>query len=171
MNLKPSIAVIFEDFTKNADMLVYVRANPSLFIDLIGASLDTKHPKAWRAAMLLGHAMKKNDARVTPYIDSFIEHLPLLKHDGHQRQSLIILDKLTLNEAQNGHLFNHCLSFWEQVNKIPSTRIRSFQAMVKMAADFPELKTELKLFTTDYYTQTLSAGIKVSFQRLVAKSL
>ena len=59
MNLKPSIAVIFERFTKNTDMLVYVRANPSLFIDLIRASLDAKHPKAWRAAMLLGHAMKK----------------------------------------------------------------------------------------------------------------
>ena len=95
----------------------------------------------------------------------------MLKHDGHQRQLLIILDKLSLNEAQNGHLFNHCLSIWEEVGKIPSTRVRAFQAMVKMTANFPELKAELRLFTTDYYTQTLSEGIKASFQRLVGKSL
>lgn len=168
--LKPSIAVIFELYTKNRDMLNYVKEHPKLFTELIEASLDSEHQKAWRAAMLLGHAMKKN-VRVTPYIDSVIGCLPLLTHDGHQRQLLIILDQLTLNEDQNGHLFNHCLSFWEDVHKIPSTRIRSFQAMVKMTTDFPELKKELRLFTTDYYCQTLSEGIKVSFQRLITKAL
>lgn len=150
-------------------MLAYVKQHPNLFKDLIEASLDTKHPKAWRAAMLLGNAMKKNDKRVVPYITTFIECLPLLSHDGHQRQVLIILDKLSLNENQNGCLFDHCLSLWEQVNKIPSTRMRSFQAMVKMTSQYPELKDELKLFTTNYYTQTLSEGIKISFTRMVSK--
>ena len=152
-------------------MLAYVSANPSLFIDLIDASLDTVHPKAWRAAMLLGHAMKKNDQRVSSYIDVFIESLPLLKHNGHQRQVYIILDKLSLNENQNGHLFNHSLSIWEQVEKIPSTRYRAFFAMIKMTKDYPELKEELHLFTTDYYTQTLSEGIKGSFQKMVKQHL
>ena len=115
--------------------------------------------------------MKKEDLIVSPHIDSFIKCLPLLTHDGHQRQLLIILDKLSLNEDQNGHLFNHCLSLWEAVHKIPSTRIRSFQAMVKMTVEFPELKDELKLFTTNYYTQSLSEGIKISFLRLVKAKL
>lgn len=169
--LKPSIAVIFELYTKNRDMLNYVKEHPKLFTELIEASLDREHPKAWRAAMLLGHAMKKNDVRLMAYIDSFIECLPLLTHDGHQRQLLIILNQLTLNEDQNGHLFNHCLSFWEDVHKIPSTRIRSFQAMIKMTTDFPELKKELRLFTTDYYSRTLSKAIKISFDRLVKHKL
>jgi len=167
--LKPSISTIFKQFRKNIHMLAYVKQHPNLFKDLIEASLDTKHPKAWRAAMLLGNAMKKNDKRVVPYITTFIECLPLLSHDGHQRQVLIILDKLSLNENQNGCLFDHCLSLWEQVNKIPSTRMRSFQAMVKMTSQYPELKDELKLFTTNYYTQTLSEGIKISFTRMVSK--
>ena len=167
--LKPSISTVFKQFRKNIHMLAYVKQHPNLFKDLIEASLDTKHPKAWRAAMLLGNAMKKNDKRVVPYITTFIECLPLLSHDGHQRQVLIILDKLSLNENQNGCLFDHCLSLWEQVNKIPSTRMRSFQAMVKMTSQYPELKDELKLFTTNYYTQTLSEGIKISFTRMVSK--
>lgn len=168
-SLKPSIAVIFERYNKNTDMLIYVNEHPNLFVDLIEASLDNQHPKAWRAAMLLGHAMKKDDVRLQPYINDLITCLPLLNHDGHQRQLLIILDKLTLNDDQNGHLFNHCLSLWEDVHKIPSTRIRSFQAMVKMTKDFPELKDELRLFATDYYSKTLSKSIKISFERLVFK--
>ena len=170
-SLKPSIAVIFERYNKNTDMLIYVGARPNLFADLIEASLDSEHPKAWRSAMLLGHAMKKNDSRLVPFIGEFINCLPLLNHDGHQRQLLIVLDKLTLNDDQNGYLFNHCLSFWEDVHKIPSTRIRAFRAMVKMTKNFPELKDELRLFATDYYSQTLSKGIKVSFDRLVAERL
>ena len=39
--LKPSIEEIFNRYNKNTDMLAYVSANPSLFIDLIDASLDT----------------------------------------------------------------------------------------------------------------------------------
>ena len=115
--------------------------------------------------------LKKNDNRVIPFIDDFIACLPSLTHDGHQRQLLIILDKLQLNEDQNGHLLNHCLSIWEQVHKIPSTRIRAFQAMVKMTNEYPELKEELQLFTTNYYTQTLSKGIKISFLRLINEKL
>ena len=152
-------------------MLELIKSLPNWFYKLISASMDLKHPKAWRAAMIIGHIMKKNDPRATPHINDFIDCLPHLTHDGHQRQVLIILDKLTLNEDQNGHLFNHCLSIWEQVNKIPSTRIRAFQAMIKMTKQFPELKDELKLFTTDYYSQTLSEGIKVTFDRIVKSKL
>ena len=152
-------------------MLNYLKAHPDLFSDLIEASLVITHPRAWRSAMLLGHAIQKEDSRLMPFVDDFIACLPNLNHDGHQRQILIVLDKLKLNEDQNGHLFNHCLSLWEDVNKIPSTRIRAFQAMVKMTNEYPELKEELQLFTTNYYTQTLSKGIKISFLRLINEKL
>ncbi len=152
-------------------MLNYLKAHPDLFSDLIEASLVITHPRAWRSAMLLGHAIQKEDSRLMPFVDDFIACLPNLNHDGHQRQILIVLDKLKLNEDQNGHLFNHCLSLWEDVNKIPSTRIRAFQAMVKMTNEYPELKEELQLFTTNYYTQTLSEGIKISFLRLINEKL
>ena len=166
-----SIEHILISYNKNAEMLEHIKSFPNWFCKLINTSMDLKHPKAWRAAMIIGHIMKKNDLRVTPHINDFIDCLPHLTHDGHQRQALIILDKLTLNEDQNGHLFNHCLSIWEQVNKIPSTRIRAFQAMIKMTKQFPELKDELKLFTTDYYSQTLSEGIKVTFDSIVKNKL
>ena len=169
--LKPSIAYIFKTYNKNQDMLNYLKAHPDLFSDLIEASLVITHPRAWRSAMLLGHAIKKNDNRIIPFIDDFIACLPNLTHDGHQRQLLIVLDRFQLNEDQNGHLFNHCLSIWEEVQKISSTRIRAFQAMVKMTNEYPELKDELRLFTTDYYTKTLTEGIKISFLRLVANNL
>jgi len=44
-----------------------------------------KHPRAWRAAMLLGIAIKKKHISVTLPINEFIECFPKLNYDGHQR--------------------------------------------------------------------------------------
>ena len=63
-----NIAYIFKRFQKNGDMLVYLHSKPELFSELLDACLDIVHPQAWRATMLLGHAMEKNDDRVISYI-------------------------------------------------------------------------------------------------------
>ena len=167
--IKFDISTIFNEYQKKDDLIALFKNDPKALNKLIEFSLDHSNNKAWRASLLLGHLMTKNDKQVIPYIDKIIKILPQITHDGHQRQLLIILDKLTLNEDQNGHLFNHCLTIWEDVNKIPSTRIRSFRAMFKMTKNHPELKDELRLFTTDYFTRTLSPGIKVSFQKIINK--
>ena len=57
-------------------MLEHIKSLPNWFCKLISASMDLKHPKAWRAAMIIGHIMKKNDPRATPHINDFIDCLP-----------------------------------------------------------------------------------------------
>ena len=66
--LSDNIAYIFKRFQKNGDMLMYLHSKPELFSELLDACLDKVHPQAWRATMLLGHAMEKNDDRVISYI-------------------------------------------------------------------------------------------------------
>lgn len=70
---------------------------------------------------------------------------------------------MTLTENQKGQLFNYCLHIWEAIHKIPSTRIRAFWMLEKIAEDYPELKQELNHFVTPYFTETLSPGIKQYF--------
>ena len=167
--LNKNVVNLFTQFDKKEVMLGFIKKHPSMFNDILMASLNTDHKKAWRAALLLGHLIKKNDKRMVPFVMHFIELLPKISHDGHQRQVLIILDKMELTEKQNGYLFNNSLSIWEAVQKIPSTRIFAFKTMLKISNSFPQLKAELLLFTTNYYTQTLSPGIKVSFKKMTAK--
>ena len=143
-------------------MIAWVKANPSSFAPLVEASLSVNYDKAWRCTMLIGHIIKNNDSRIQPYIDSFINVLVKTKKDGYQRQVLVILDKMKLTEDQEGRLFNYCLTIWENISKIPSTRIRAFWMMEKIAVNYTELREELKYFITPYYTETLSPGIKYS---------
>jgi len=151
---------IFKKYRKNKEMIAYFKANPGYFEHLIEASLSVDYNKAWRCAMLIGHIARINDSRLQSHVDSFINTLMQIKIDGHQRQILVILDKMKLIEDQEGKLFNYCLTNWENISKIPSTRIRAFWMMEKIAENYPELKKELKYFVTAYYTETLSSGIK-----------
>ncbi len=168
----PSLTYIFDRFNKNDQMIDYVRKHSQLFPELITTSLCLSNKQAWRCAMLIGHMIKKNDIRLHQYMDQYIDCLTQIKkHDGHQRQLLIILDKMELSEIQEGKLFDGCMSIWEDVKKIPSTRVRAFWMLLKLAKKYPELKAELLHFTTDYYTRTLSPGIKVSFDREVVAKL
>ncbi len=168
----PSVAHIFDRFNKNDQMIDYVRKHSQLFPELIIASLCLSNKQAWRCAMLIGHMIQKNDIRLHEYMDQYIDCLSQIKkHDGHQRQLLIILDKMELNEIQEGKLFDACMSIWEDIKKIPSTRVRAFWMLLKLSKKYPELKAELLHFTTDYYTSTLSPGIKVSFDREVVSKL
>jgi len=141
-------------------MIAYVKANPDLFPELVKASLNVEDDKAWRYSLLIGHLIKKNDVRIQPLVDEFVEVLNQTKIDGHQRQILVVLDKMKLDDDQEGRLFNYCMTIWEAINKIPSTRMRAFWMMEKISENYPELKQELKYFVTSYYTETLSPGIK-----------
>jgi len=128
-----------------------------------------KHPKSWRAAMLLGHIARKDDEHIKASAMDFIDFLGESKNDGHQRQILIILDKISLNEEQEGHLFSHCMDIWEDINKIPSTRFRAFTTMIRISQSHPELKYELRHFLTDYYVKTLSPGVLHSLNKRIEK--
>ena len=81
---------------------------------------------AWRIAWEIGHKITKNDEYIKPHIDAIITALNC-KKDGHQRELLKILEKMDLNEIQEGLLFNECIIIWKKTDKIPSVRIKAFQ--------------------------------------------
>ena len=121
---------------------------------------------AWRIAWEIGHKITKNDKCIIPHIDAIIAALNC-KKDGHQRELLKILEKMDLNETQEGLLFNECIIIWKKTDKIPSVRIKAFQILIKIAHDYPELKKELIHFTSDEYTKTLGKGIRKSFDKMI----
>lgn len=143
------------------ELLRFANSNEKNFQNIFEFSLLKNEENSWRAAWIIGHAMKKNDSRIEPFIKTLIDSIPE-KTDGHQRQLMIILEKMTISEDLEGFLFDHCLSIWEDINKIPSTRITAFKILIKIAKNHPELLSELELWTSDYFTETLSAGIKHS---------
>ncbi len=164
-----AIDYIFSNFRKKEVMISYIKDHFELFQSLLEASLSLEYSNAWRSTLLVGHIMEKNDVLIKPLVDDFIEVLLKLNHDGHQRQVLIVLDKMQLNEEQEGRLFDKCMTLWEDIKKIPSTRIRAFWMLLKIAEPYPEIQQDIKHFTTEYYLKTLSPGIRVIIEREIKK--
>ncbi len=152
---------LFKTVRKKEELLAFVGKNPDCFLPLVQLSLLFT-PEAWRASWLIGHSMHTNDERIQPYLNNKIDIL-LHSKEGHQRQTIIILLKMCLNESQEGKLFDHCLNIWENIKIIPSTRLTAMKLVLKTVEKFPELKNEVKLWTQEMYLEYLSSGIKNSF--------
>ena len=128
-------------------------------------ALSEEQPMAWRATWILGKSIKKNDSRLKEYVSDFINFLEG-REDGHLRELLKIIEKMEVSEEEEGKLFDICISVWELIGKSPSVRITAFKILVKIAKKYPELAEELEFLTHNDYVETLSSGIKNSFEKL-----
>lgn len=136
------------------------------FRETVEIALSDETSISWRAAWVLYHAMDDEDPRLQPFLGGFVEILPNLG-DGHQREILRILERMTIPEELEGILFDHCMSIWEQVGKIPSVRVFAFRIIFKIASKYPEMLSELRFITQPHYTDTLSPGIRNSVERMI----
>lgn len=167
---KDSILTLFKNNCTKEGLLKYVKNNPESFEALIEISFEVDSKEAWKASWLIGHTMQNNDIRIQPKINNLIEILPNLQQ-GHQRQTIIILLKMYLNDDQEGKLFDLCLNIWENIKLIPSTRMTAMRYILSVVDKFPELKSEIKLWTQDMYLESLSPGIKHGLLKQIGKIL
>jgi hypothetical protein len=114
----------------------------------------------------LNHCGEKRDPRLQPYLSDFMD-IVAKKEEGHQREILRLIRKMEVDDDNEGKLFDICITIWETIDKTPSVRITAFKILVSIAKKHPELGDELKFLTNDGYTDTLSSGIKNSFNKLV----
>ncbi len=148
------------------DMILYLSNHPKSFEEAVQLALDDKQPYSWRAAWLLWSCMEENDSRIKVHIRNIIDRMGE-KSDGHQRELLKILYLMDIDEESEGILFDHCIRIWERINKKPSVRFSAFKIILKISRKYPELSREIGLLTQDYYTDTLSKGIKHSLMRII----
>ena len=146
----------------------YLAEHPEEFDEVIHLALSDRPKICWRAAWMINGNMAQNDIRIAPFIDQILEVLPH-KEDGHQRELIKILDRMKLSEDQEGLLFDYCVTIWESVRMKPGTRHAAFKMMLKVAANYPELKHEILVLTQPQFVNSLSPGIKNSVQKMMAE--
>lgn len=134
--------------------------------EAIQVALSKQQPQAWRATWILAHCTTKNDARIRPYLSDFIQNI-INQKDGHQRETLKIIDKMILDEEQEGILFDICMSTWENISKSSSVRYLAFKFIYKTCHKYPELNGELTFISQDHYLETLSPGIQKIIKKII----
>ena len=147
-------------------MMEYAQTHPECFDEAASLSLTTRRHLCWRAAWLLHSNALENDERLRPYVSKFIDAIPG-KKDGHQRELLKLLQKMKLDEEQEGRLFDICVDMWEKIGNRPSVRYTAFMFMLSVVEKYPELKNEIEFFTQDHFLESLSPGIKAGLKQKV----
>lgn len=155
----------FEIRIKKQELVDLTNSSINHFNEVVKIALSEEQPMAWRAAWILNSSIKKNDVRLINQIPKIINFLDG-RDDGHLRELLKLLDKMTIPDEEEGKLFDICISTWEILGKSPSVRITAFKLLVKIAKKYPELAEELSFLTHSDYIEPLSPGIKNSVLKL-----
>ncbi len=150
-------------FDKNA-FYQKVHENKSTFLECVNIALENQEPISWRATWVLEHSISKNDDRLIPFINDFLEVFPH-RPEGHQRCILRVLRRMSLDEEQESRYFDHCMGTWENRGSIPSLRITALEEILKIAKKYPELKSEISFLLDPMYGEGLSPGIHRTFLR------
>ncbi len=148
-----------------AEMIAYMESHPEDFTEAIKLAIEDKQPYSWRASWLLWSCMDKNDKRVSKYVKKIIDILPERK-DNQQRELLMILQRMELNDEYESQLFDSCTKIWGQIGKNPSLRYNALKTLVTISKKHPDLSHEIKTLTEPYYTDTLSDSVKKSITKL-----
>ena len=138
-----------------AEMIAYMESHPKDFTEAIQLAIADKQPYSWRASWLLWSCMQKNDKRVSKYLKQIIDVLPERK-DNQQRELLMIIQRMELNDKYEGQLFDFCVEIWKQIGKNQSLRCNAFKILVTLSKKHPSLIREINLLRDSYYTQALS---------------
>jgi len=149
-----------------AGMIAYINTHPDDFDELINLAISNKLPYSWRAAWLLWSCMDYNDLRLQKKVKTMIDILPKVS-DNQQRELLIILQRMDIDDEWEGKLFDIAMNIWEKIGKQASVRINAFKVMVNIIKKHPELRNELMFLTEPYYLDTLSEGAKKSIITLI----
>jgi hypothetical protein len=144
----------------------YMNAHPEAFEEAITLTVSGTGSCAWRAAGLVWSCMEKNDKRVQKHIKKIIDTLKTAD-DSRGRELIHILLKMEITEKYEGHLFDLCITIWEDVYRQPSVRINAFKILINIVKKHPDLANEITYLIQSQYMETLSPGVKHSVSKLL----
>ncbi len=167
-DIKNALGTLFRDKNQKHRIVNQLNNNHQEFEKFFEFSISSDEPLAWRAAWLIRDCLAKNDKRL---MDKGLLITKALKGkaDGHQRELLKNIEFIPLNEDFEGYLFDACMTIWETLASIPSTRMTAFKTMLRIAEKYPDLKQDLKLLTEPHYIENLTPGIAATLRRELKK--
>ena len=148
------------------DMIAFMRSHPEAYDEAITLAVGDRQPLSWRAAWLLIDCMDDDDVRLRPHIRRIIAAVPG-KADGHQRELIKLLSRMTFSERDEGRAFDLCLSLWETPAAQPSLRVNALKLLVRIACAHPELKREIGFLTQERHLASLSGPVRKSIAKIL----
>ena len=147
----------------------FLNSDQSNFKNIVSLAISNEKDYSWRAAWLLTRILNKNDKRLSPFILKIIKSISG-KESGHQRELLKIVSKVKLSKKQEGYLLDICVNIWEDINIKSGTRYYAMLSILNISKRYPDIRIEIDYLIGDYYTKTLSPGIKCNILKKANKN-
>lgn len=115
------------------------------FQELIACFMDPDNRIAQKAAWSVSWAAKSKNEFVLPYIKDLIAQIIIPNNaDAIVRNSLRVLELVTIPEVYHGELMNACFAFVENPTTAIAIKAFSLTILFNLSKTYPEIQDELK---------------------------
>jgi hypothetical protein len=155
--------------TKEQAMAVahYACVSKEHFKELIDCFLSNEYRLVQRAAWSVSWAAIEKPKMIMPYIGVLVQQLQ--RKDVHPaviRNSVRILEKITIPEKYHGEVMNACFGFVELPETPVAIKVFSLTTLFNLSKIYPEIKQELILLIENQINNE-SAGFKSRAKKIL----
>lgn len=128
------------------------------FDELFKLFLKDEYRVTQRAAWPLSYAVKNHPELIRKHLGKLIKNLEKNDlHDAVKRNSVRILQDLTIPERFHGQVMNTCFRFIESPNEAVAIKAFSLTILEKLLPYYPDIKNELKLIIEERWEHETAA--------------
>ena len=136
----------------------YACSSKKRFKELMNCYLKGEYRLSQRAAWSMSWAAKQKPEMIVPYIKELVQQLQRKNvHNSVIRNSVRVLQELTIPTDLHGELMNACFNFIETPATPVAIKAFSLTILQKLSLQYPEIKQELKLIIEERWEHETAA--------------
>ncbi|MGB0524209.1 MAG: hypothetical protein ACPGJS_14670 [Flammeovirgaceae bacterium] len=149
-------------------LAVYIGDDPTRFNALMDIFFGESYRLNQRAAWVMTHCTKNNQALITPYIERLVHNLKNDVHDAVKRNTVRLLQDYDVPDELLGELADVCFGFLASNKEPIAVKVFSMSVLANIVEKHPELKGELQVLIEDQLPYG-SAGFKNRGKKVLEK--
>ncbi|HET6227397.1 MAG TPA: hypothetical protein VFF27_14025 [Bacteroidia bacterium] len=131
--------------------------NPAEFKKIIELIYKGEAPLPHRASWLLSAVNELHPELLKPYLQKFIDTIEYFQVDGVKRNMINVLASHPIPGKMQGKAVDVCFRLLLSPTETVVVKTQAMQIIANIAADYPELKQELKTVIEDQLPKTTAA--------------
>ncbi|HNU87377.1 MAG TPA: hypothetical protein PKJ94_03775 [Ferruginibacter sp.] len=145
----------------------WVGGSQQRFDELFRLFLNDEYRVVQRAAWPLSYCVIAHPSFISKHWKQLLDNLkkPNL-HDSVKRNSIRLMEDIDIPEKFHGEVMNICFGYLESPAEPLAVKVFSMSVLAKLAKEYPEIKTELKLIIEDQLPHQ-TAGFKSRAKKIL----
>jgi hypothetical protein len=139
-------------------IVAYIGADKDRFAELIGLFFRGEYRITQRAAWPLSYCVREHPELIAPYFKPLLDNLQRKDiHVAVVRNTVRLLQDVTIPKKYQGRVMNTCFEYVQSPETPIAVKAFSLTILSHLAADYPDIRGELKVLIEDQWEQATPA--------------